>query len=46
MPETIKIVAVEAKNLYRTGEGLTEDMKKALPKILETTRQTIEQVVR
>lgn len=33
MPEKVEIIAVEAKNLYHLGEGLTEEMKRAVPEI-------------
>lgn len=34
VPTDIKIVAVEAKNLYNLGEGLTPEMEKSVPKII------------
>jgi hydrogenase maturation protease len=34
VPGRIKIIAVEAKNMYNLGEGLTPEMKKAVPDIL------------
>lgn len=34
VPSEIRIVAVEAKNLYNLGERLTEEMKKAIPVII------------
>jgi hydrogenase maturation protease len=42
MPETVKIVAVEAKNLFRLGEGLSEAMRAALPDIAAAARGIIE----
>lgn len=41
MPNHINIVAVEAKNLYNLGEGLTEKMKKAIPQIIKTLKKVI-----
>jgi hydrogenase maturation protease len=36
VPSKIDIIAVEAKDLYRVGEGLTEEMAEALPAIIDT----------
>jgi len=36
VPSKIKIIAVEAKNMYNLGEGLSEEMTKA---ILSITRK-------
>lgn len=33
VPSEIDVIAVEAKNLYRMGEGLTEKMIQAIPRI-------------
>jgi hydrogenase maturation protease len=33
VPSRVKVVAVEAKNMYNLGEGLTAQMKKAVPQI-------------
>ncbi|MFQ6069426.1 MAG: hydrogenase maturation protease [Candidatus Aminicenantales bacterium] len=33
VPSEIRIVAVEAKNIYNLGEGLSEEMENALPEI-------------
>lgn len=41
MPQEIKIVAVEAKNLYQLGEGLTEEMTRAIPRIIQTLKQLL-----
>lgn len=41
MPQEIKIVAVEAKNLYRLGEGLTKEMVRALPRIIQTLKKVL-----
>jgi len=35
VPSQIKIIAVEAKNLYNLGEGLTEEMKKSIQVIMK-----------
>ncbi len=34
VPGRIKVIAVEAKNMYNLGEGLTPEMEKAVPGIL------------
>jgi hydrogenase maturation protease len=41
VPETIKIIAVEAKNMYNMGEGLTPEMKNAIPDILSRLRSIL-----
>ena len=41
VPSQIKIVAVEAKNIYNLGEGLTPEMKKALPKIVSQVKKIL-----
>ena len=42
VPSRIDIIAVEAKNLYRLGEGLTEEMRHALPKIIQELKDLLE----
>jgi len=37
-PRDIKIVAVEAKNMYNPGEGLTMEMKKVIPATIEEVK--------
>jgi len=37
VPEEIQIIAVEAKNMYNLGEGLTKEMKLAVPAIIDRT---------
>lgn len=34
VPSRIRVVAVEAKNIYRLGEGLSEEMARTMPRIL------------
>jgi len=41
MPEIMKIIAVEAKNLYSLGEPLSEGMRRRLPEIVETTKSVL-----
>ena len=41
MPSAVKIVAVEAGDLFEIGRGLSETMKARLPKILRAARKTI-----
>lgn len=43
VPSQIKIIAVEAKNLYNLGEGLTEEMKKAIPVIMKKVKETLKE---
>jgi len=38
VPRWVKIVAVEAKDLYRLGEGLSDDMTRRLPEVIEATK--------
>jgi hypothetical protein len=38
LPRWVKIVAVEAKDLYRLGEGLSEDMTRRLPEVIDATK--------
>jgi hydrogenase maturation protease len=41
MPEEIRIIAVEAKNMYNLGEGLTPKMKAALPSIIKEVKKIL-----
>jgi hydrogenase maturation protease len=41
MPRLVKVVGVEAKGIYHLGEGLSEEMRRALPEILEKAREVI-----
>jgi len=41
MPRTVVIIAVEAKDLFRLGEGLSEDMHTRLPDILEVAKDVL-----
>jgi len=38
MPSKMKIVAVEGRNLYRRGERLSDEMRRALPDVLAAAR--------
>jgi hydrogenase maturation protease len=42
MPGKVTVVAVEAKNLYRLGEGLTAEMEAALPAVVAAARAVLE----
>jgi hydrogenase maturation protease len=42
MPETLKIVAIEARNLHRLGEELSEAMRHRLPDIIAMTEGVLE----
>jgi len=41
VPREIQVIAVEAKNIYHLGEGLSEKMKEALPAILQKAREVL-----
>jgi len=41
VPDEIKIIAIEAKNIYKLGEGLTKAMEKALPSIVDKTIELV-----
>lgn len=41
VPKEIKIIAVEAKNMYNLGEGLSPEMKRALPSIVEKVKNIL-----
>jgi len=41
VPSAIIVVAVEAKNMHRLGEGLTEDMRRSLPRIMAAVREAL-----
>lgn len=45
MPRTVTIIAVEAKDLFRLGEGLSEDMQARLPDLLEAARDALQRLV-
>jgi len=45
MPEKVKVVAVEAGNLHRLGEGLSEAMRQRLPEIIAATQGVLEATV-
>ncbi|UCE22154.1 MAG: hydrogenase maturation protease [Candidatus Aminicenantes bacterium] len=44
VPSKIKIIAVEAKNQYNLGEGLTEEMTKAMPVIVEEVKKVLQEL--
>lgn len=41
MPRTVMIIAVEAKDLFRLGEGLSNDMHTRLPDIVEAAKNVL-----
>lgn len=41
VPSRIQIVAVEAKNMYQLGEGLTPEMTKTIPMIIATVKEVL-----
>ncbi len=43
VPSRIKIIAVEAKNQYNLGEGLTEEMTKAIPAIVKVVKKVLQE---
>ena len=44
VPSRIKIIAVEAKNIYNLGEELTEEMTKAIPAIVEQVKKVLGEI--
>ena len=42
MPDRIDVIAVEAKDLYRMGEGLTQEMIEAIPEIVARLKELLE----
>jgi len=44
VPFRIIIIAVEAKNMYNLGEGLTEEMTKAIPAIVGQVKQVLREI--
>jgi len=43
VPHRIDVIAVEAKDLYSMGEGLTPEMRSAIPSILDHVRTLLEE---
>jgi hydrogenase maturation protease len=43
VPARIRIIAVEAKNLYNLGEGLSEEMRIAIPVIAEKVKKILKE---
>lgn len=41
VPAKIKIIAVEAKNMYNLGESLSPEMEKALPSIIKHVKKAL-----
>ena len=44
VPSKVKVVAVEAKNMYNLGEGLTEEMNKAVPAIANKVKNILARI--
>jgi len=44
VPTQIKIIAVEAKNMYNLGEGLSPKMKEAIPKIIQELKSLLKEL--
>jgi hydrogenase maturation protease len=44
VPFRIIIIAVEAKNMYNLGEGLTEEMTKVIPAIVGQVKQVLREI--
>jgi len=44
VPTTIKIIAIEAKNMYNLGENLTKKMKKKIPVILNKLKSVLKEI--
>jgi hydrogenase maturation protease len=45
MPKVVVIIAIEAKNLFRLGEGLSEEMCARLPDILGVAKDVLRRLV-
>lgn len=45
MPRVVKIIAVEAKDIYHLGEGLTPEMQAAITRIIQTLTQVLTEVL-
>lgn len=41
MPSRIQIIAIEAKNIYSLGEGLSREMKEKLPSIIRKVKNVL-----
>lgn len=41
VPANIKVVAVESRNIHSLGEGLSEDMRRALPEIIRRVKEIL-----
>lgn len=41
VPSRIRVVAVEAKNMYHLGEGLTPEMTEMIPMIMATVKEVL-----
>jgi hydrogenase maturation protease len=44
VPSQIKVIAVEAKTMYNLGEGLTQEMKKAIPRIIQEVQTLLKKL--
>jgi hydrogenase maturation protease len=44
VPSRIKIIAVEAKNQYNLGEGLTEEMTESIPAIVKEVKKVLQEL--
>jgi hydrogenase maturation protease len=44
VPDAVKIIAVEAKNIYNLGEGLSEDMERCLPDIVRKIKNVLKDI--
>lgn len=45
MPEKVKILGIEARSLYRLGDGMSAEMSARMPAILEAARSVIRGLV-
>jgi hypothetical protein len=44
VPTNIKIVAIEAKNMYNLGEKLTEETRKKIPFLIKKLKSILKDV--
>ncbi|MGB8952195.1 MAG: hydrogenase nickel incorporation protein HypB [Candidatus Aminicenantales bacterium] len=44
VPAEVRVIAIEAKNIYHLGEGLSQKMLKCLPRIIKKTKEILEEI--
>ena len=41
IPSLVKIIAIEAKNIYNLGEGLSVEVERAIPRVIEEIKKIL-----